>query len=68
MTGKGRMEEDAVYRVERPLVTPAEMRILEHLRRVRERSRGRQALVILELVNGVVKISDAAPKGVVRLS
>lgn len=51
-----------------PGLTAGEWRIIQHLRSVRERSRGRQTLVILELVNGVVKISDAAPKGVIRLS
>jgi len=48
----------------RPVVTPAEFRIIEHLRRTRERSRGRQTFVLIELVNGVIKISDVTPKGV----
>jgi|GEM_PF-5518719 len=48
-----------------PVVTPGEFQVIRHLRRTRERSRGRQTFVLIELVNGVIKISDVSPKGVI---
>jgi hypothetical protein len=62
-------EERVTYEEKRPVVTPAEMRVIEQLRRARARARasgGRPEMVIVRVVDGVYQVFEANPRGLVE--
>ena len=56
------------YQVERPVVTAAEMRVIEHLRRASARARAtgrRPEIVVVRVVDGVFQVFEAAARGMI---